>query len=280
MSAQNLMRPASSMSGESARALIISSDGHAMAKVADYRPYLPARFQEDFDAFLEQYGQYISDLGIVDPDYLQTRLDDDVADDWRRDVVARGRLDGMSDPRRRQEILDEEGIAAEILFPDFGTAFELSPGVASALRYSRTPEQADVANRAHNRWLVDFCAAAPHRFLGLAGLSFDDVEAAVEEVRWAKEAGLVGIVLPHFAQNVPLYHPRHDPIWNELAALGMIVHSHAAASSTTRQVLPAGPTPHPACARTIRSGEAFFYTRQILPHLTGAACSSVTRVSR
>jgi predicted TIM-barrel fold metal-dependent hydrolase len=261
------MRPADSKLAESARALIISSDGHAMAKIADYRPYLPARFQEEFDAFLEQYGEYISDLGIIDPGYLRSRLDDDVVDDWSRNVVAPGRLDGMSDPSRRQEILDEEGIAAEVLFPDFGTAFELSPGVASALRYSRTPEQADVANRAHNRWLVDFCAVAPHRFFGLAGLSFDDVEAAIEEVRWAKKAGLVGIVLPHFDENVPLYHSRHDPIWNELATLGMIVHSHAAASSTTRHVLGAGPTPHPACARTIRSGEAFFNTRQILPHL-------------
>ena len=51
--------------------------------------------------------------------------------------------------------------------------------------------------RAHNRWLADFCAAAPGRRLGIVQIMLHDVPAAVAEVEWAAEAGMTaGILLP------------------------------------------------------------------------------------
>jgi hypothetical protein len=55
--------------------------------------------------------------------------------------------------------------------------------------YRRTQEQIEIANRAYNRWLADFISAAPHWFAALAAVSFDDVDAAIAEIVWAKEAG-------------------------------------------------------------------------------------------
>ena len=44
--------------------------------------------------------------------------------------------------------------------------------------------------QAHNRWLADFCDDAPGRRAGVAQILLNDVDAAVAEVRWAREAGL------------------------------------------------------------------------------------------
>jgi hypothetical protein len=40
------------------RVLIISSDGHAMPRMRQYRPYLPARLHKRFDEFCDFYDQH------------------------------------------------------------------------------------------------------------------------------------------------------------------------------------------------------------------------------
>ena len=51
------------MSGSSPRALIISSDGHAGARMADYRDYLDPAFRERFDQFLAGYDALLASSG-------------------------------------------------------------------------------------------------------------------------------------------------------------------------------------------------------------------------
>src|SRR5262249_58668494 len=65
--------------------------------------------------------------------------------------------------------------------------------------------------RAHNRWLADWCSHAPERRAGVAQIFLNDVDEAVEDVHFAKEAGLRGgVLLPGRPDNSaahPLYHP-------------------------------------------------------------------------
>ena len=99
-----------------------------------------------------------------------------------------------------------------MIFPDFGLPFDLHPPlVAAIVGYHRTPEQIEAANRAYNRLLVDFCSTASDRLAGLAVLSFADPEATVTEIRWAKEAGLKGIVLPAMDEDAPVFDQRFEP---------------------------------------------------------------------
>jgi hypothetical protein len=39
------------------RVLIVSSDGHACAQMRDFRPYLPSKYHEEFDAFCVVYDE-------------------------------------------------------------------------------------------------------------------------------------------------------------------------------------------------------------------------------
>ena len=75
--------------------------------------------------------------------------------------------------------------------------------------------------RAHNRWLVDFCARYPERRAGIGQIFLNDVDDAIEDVQWIKEHGLRGgVLLPNIPPDVkwvkPLYDPDYDRLWEVL----------------------------------------------------------------
>jgi predicted TIM-barrel fold metal-dependent hydrolase len=246
--------------------LIISSDGHAMPNMAEYRPYLPSSWYDEFDAFCEVYkvvGQKATDAAN-----LSLRLDPDSVEKWTTEVVDTDLLEGVSDPVARIRQQDNDGIAAEVLFPDFGLPFQMSTGLREAgMGYKRSPEQIDIGNRCHNRWVADFCASAPERFIPMACVSFHDVEAAVKEIRWAHETGFKGVMLPFFDDQVPLFDPRHEPIWRTVEELGMPLNSHVTLSSTTNHYITYPSIPHPACAGPLLIAPILYFCHQILNHM-------------
>jgi predicted TIM-barrel fold metal-dependent hydrolase len=234
----------------------------------DYRPYLNPGMRAEFDEFCDAFDQV--GMTTVNPKSLANRIDPDLVQQWVETVLEPGRVDGQHDPHKRLAELDHEGISGEVIFPDFGLPFELHPPlVAAVVGYRRTPEQVEAANRAYNRWLADFCATAPERFAGLALLSFADPAATVAEIRWAREAGLKGIVLPAMSEDAPLYDQRFEPVWSVLEELGMPVCTHTAISSVTDHLSPGmlKAAPHPACVQPIMAAQAFFFCQQILTHM-------------
>jgi len=254
------------------RALIVSSDGHAMAKMPDYRPYLPAEYREAFDDFCKVYADH--GYRSFDAENLLGRVDPDVVDEWLETMHQPGRDDGNHDPHRRLQIMEDEGIVAEVLFPDFGLPFELigsqgtrNKGKRALADYPpRTREQIDVGNKAHNRWVADFCSVAPERFAPMALTLWDDVDAAIAEITWAKSAGFRGVVLPTFDEESPVFHAKFDPIWSTLEDLEMVANTHVAISATVPHKGYQG-VPHPAVHMPIHSGVILFRCQEILSHM-------------
>jgi predicted TIM-barrel fold metal-dependent hydrolase len=248
------------------RVLIVSSDGHACANMRDFRPYLPASFHDEFDRFCDVYDEKGS--RNFDPSSMAIRHDPETIEDWKARILDPGRHNGLFDMKVRLGVMAEQGAAAEVLFPDFGLPFELySPHLAKRLGYKRTEEQIDVANRAYNRWLADFCSQVPERFAGMARLRFDDVDAAIAEIRWAKSAGLRGVILPCFSEEYPVFHPRYDRIWSTLVELEMPANSHTAMSATVEYAPKMPPLPHPSVALPLYAAGEGFFTHQLLNHL-------------
>ena len=122
--------------------------------------------------------------------------------------------------------MNREGIAAEVVFPNTVPPFYPS-GIITAL----APESAEEYRyrwegiKAHNRWLVDFCAQLPGRRAGLAQVFVDDLDDAIAEMRWASEAGLAGVLIP--GDVGALYDPRYDRLWAASCDLGLPVHRHS-----------------------------------------------------
>ena len=69
----------------------------------------------------------------------------------------------------------------------------------------------------------------------MAQLLLHDVDAAVAEIRWAREAGLFGGVLlpgiPPDSGLTPFIDPRYEPIWATCAELDMPINHHTASAS-------------------------------------------------
>jgi predicted TIM-barrel fold metal-dependent hydrolase len=198
--------------------ILFSTDGHAGADILDYKPYLASQYHEQFDAWATAYHDAWAD------DLDQTR------DANHRIGVASAQAPVNWDAKLRLQHLDGQGITAEVLFPNTSPPFYPSGAVTAP--GPRTAEEFELrfaGVQAHNRWLADFCAEAPDRWAGFAQLFLDDVDAAVEEVHWAKEAGLRGVLVPndHVLKMANLYYPQYDPIWAACAETGLPVHRHA-----------------------------------------------------
>jgi predicted TIM-barrel fold metal-dependent hydrolase len=87
---------------------------------------------------------------------------------------------------------------------------------------------------AHNRWLADFVAAHPTRRAGLGQIFLNDVDQAVKDIRWMKDQGLSGVLLPGVSPDTPwiepLFSPVYDPIWAVCQELDMPVTHHSGGS--------------------------------------------------
>jgi predicted TIM-barrel fold metal-dependent hydrolase len=199
------------------RQILISTDGHCGADLWDYKPYLEARHHEAFDAWASDFR-------------------DAWAEDTDQDRAANHRVGVASahaplnwDTRLRLEYLDSQGIAAEVLFPNTAPPFYPSGAITAPGPRSQEEYELRFAGvRAHNRWLADFCSEAPERWAGFAQVFLESIDQAVAEVRWAKDAGLRGVLLPndHVLKMANLYYPKYDPLWATCAELQLPVHRH------------------------------------------------------
>jgi predicted TIM-barrel fold metal-dependent hydrolase len=128
-------------------------------------------------------------------------------------------------------VLDADGVAGEVIFPDGITEMNMPPfGAGIGLPTEGiVPELQWAGARAHNRWLAELCQMAPERSAGVAIAPICwDVDTALAEIRWAKANGLRGILIPsRWGKQAPYHHPRYEPIWALCEELELVVHVHS-----------------------------------------------------
>ncbi|MGW1654250.1 amidohydrolase family protein [Streptomyces atratus] len=220
------------------RYTVISADCHAGADLLDYRPYLEAKYHDDFDAWAATYVNPYEDL-----------LADTADRNWNS--------------AHRVAELEADGIVAEVVFPN-----TIPPFFPSASLMAPAPSQAEYEQRwaglrAHNRWLADFCAQVPGRRAGVAQILLNDPAEAAREVRRIKAAGLTGgILLPGAppGSGIPeLYSQVYDPLWAVCEELDVPVNHHGGSASP-----PLGDEP---AARAVFMVETTWFSHRALWHL-------------
>lgn len=187
---------------------IISADCHGGANLLDYRDYLPSSLHQQFDEWARDYRIPYDEL-----------MGEDADQNW--------------DHKRRLADLEADGIVAEVIFPNTIPPFYPEPSLKAQMPGSGAGdlELRWIGLRAHNRWLADFCAAAPGRRLGIVQIMLHDVDQAVAEVEWAAEAGMTaGVLLPGAPPGSglePLYSPVYDPLWRACEVAGLPLNHHS-----------------------------------------------------
>ena len=199
------------------------------------------RWHEEFDAWADAVTNPFIDL---------------------RDPV-RAALNWDSDARLAAS--DAEGITGEVIFPNTLPPFFDILAHLSGVPWDREQYERKWAGlRAHNRWLVDFCSAVPQRRRGILQVLPNDLDAAVAEIRWARESGVIGgVMIPAIPPNHPVgpfFDPRYDELWATCADLDLPVHQHQGSGSPeVGQEAPAG--------RAIYFAELDLWTKRTLLHL-------------
>jgi predicted TIM-barrel fold metal-dependent hydrolase len=200
------------------RYTVISSDCHAGADLADYRPYLEARWHEAFDGWLQGYENPFRDLTAPDANR-----------NWDSGV--------------RQAALEADGIVGEVIYPNTIPPFFPMSGLVTP-----TPPAADyelrlAGLRAHNRWLADWCAELPGRRAGIGQILLNDVDEAVADVHWIADHGLKGGALlpgvPPGSGIDPIHSPVYDPVWEACEERGVVVNVHGGGASPSEGWFPA-----------------------------------------
>ncbi|WP_158290138.1 amidohydrolase family protein [Ramlibacter sp. WS9] len=134
------------------------------------------------------------------------KRDGDTSVWWRED---------MFDVDARLSEMDRLGIDIRILSLSTPNVYEWTGA-----------EQVHVARDMNDR-LADMCAAHPDRFLGLASLPLDDVDAALEELdRAIGKLNLKGVALGSNIAGEHLDADRFEPFWERLNALKVPVFMH------------------------------------------------------
>ncbi len=137
---------------------------------------------------------------------------------------------------RRLAVLEEQGIHAEVTLPGPVLAGGLSPAMYLGGHASTGLEAVWPALHGYNRWLAEFCAAAPGRRAGVIPIDLHDLDRAVAELAWAREAGITGgVMLPAMSQRsgLPGYAAdSYDPFWSACVDHQMVVNLHTGASGT------------------------------------------------
>ena len=204
------------------RHLVISADCHAGLPPGGYREYLDPQHRDVFDVALAQQLEITRDLE-------EHFLVKEINEGWRSGNE--DDLSGAWDHDARIRVLDGDGIAGEVIFPDgitemnappFGAGIGLSPrGADRELQWAGA--------RSHNRWLAELVAMAPERREGVAIVPATwDVEEAVREVRWARENGLASIMIPViWGDHAAYHHGVYGPLWAVCEELEVVIHFHS-----------------------------------------------------
>jgi len=200
------------------RYTVISSDCHAGANLADYRPYLEERWHEAFDRWIEDYENPFRDLTAPDANR-----------NWDSGV--------------RQAALEADGIVGEVVYPNTIPPFFPMSGLVTPTPPAADYEPRLAGIRAHNRWLAEWCTEVPGRRAGIGQILLNDVAEAVRDVNWIADHNLMGGALlpgvPPGSGIDPIHSPAYDPVWRACEERGVVVNVHGGGGSPSEGYFPA-----------------------------------------
>jgi predicted TIM-barrel fold metal-dependent hydrolase len=178
--------------------VIISADGHCGLPLADYRPYLDARFRPAFD-------EWVAHKEAERAEKLETNFEYIMG--WESSNA--DGLRGAYDPDVRNRELDSDGVSADEI-DDADLAF--------------------AGAQAHNRFLAELCSTSPERRAGIALIPLcHDPVRSVAEAEWAAgQPGIRGVMIPTMWRHRPPYSSEvYEEFWAACAAAHLPVHTHS-----------------------------------------------------
>lgn len=132
-----------------------------------------------------------------------------------RDMEAPRETREMEDIQRRLKHMDELGIDTQVLYPSiFITAGTTRPELDVAIC------------RGYNRWLAHIWKQSNDRLPWVCALPFLSMPDALDELRWSKERGAVGVFMRALEGERLLHDPYFFPLYEEAQRLDLAIAVH------------------------------------------------------
>ena len=202
---------------------LISSDGHLEVLPERWTGRMPVRYRDKAprtikmpdggDALLVE-GQEPRPVPFLD---LRAGRSNET---WQPFGVTVADTAGVGPPEQRIAEQDQDGLEAEVLFPNM----QMGP------RLWRTMSDDDAyraAVRAYNDWLgEEYCAVSRDRLLGLGVIPWTNLDDAVVELEHCAKLGLRGVTLGVFPSGYGYPTPADDRFWAAAIAMKMPLTVH------------------------------------------------------
>ena len=202
---------------------LISSDGHLEVLPERWSVRMPVRYRDKAprtikmpdggDALLVE-GQEPRPVPFLD---LRAGRSNET---WQPFGVTVADTAGVGPPEQRIAEQDQDGLEAEVLFPNM----QMGP------RLWRTMSDDDAyraAVRAYNDWLgEEYCAVSRDRLIGLGVIPWTNLDDAVAELEHCAKLGLRGVTLGVFPSGYGYPTPADDRFWSAAIAMKMPLTVH------------------------------------------------------
>jgi predicted TIM-barrel fold metal-dependent hydrolase len=233
------------------RLLLVSNDAHVGPPMDAYRAYCPKDMLEEFDQYVAavQHDRENAATSTIEDESYES-----VGQRFIKSLTPMMQTENVGyteymmslvsqelahyDPDTILANMDDDGVTTHTFFhgamnghpiPFMGTV-----GFASGRPYFSGPRGFELCLagiRMYNQWMADFCSVAPDRLLGLAQIPLWDVDLAVREVEWARNAGIKALNFPAPRPSIPDYSQLSwEPLWAAVEAAGLPLNTHGASS--------------------------------------------------
>jgi predicted TIM-barrel fold metal-dependent hydrolase len=199
---------------------IIDCDQHVIEPPDLWEKWLPARFhdraprlvRDDDGGDAWELGGHVESLGLVAAKEMSPR-------DLKWTGVRYADMHpGITDPKARLELMDEDGVDAAVFFPPQRTMIYFMSVDDAAFHLA--------GMRAYNEFISDWVSHCPERLGAIWQMPGTNVADAVAELRAAAAAGAVGVGLATWPSGGALLSREDDAFWCVAEELGMPVHVH------------------------------------------------------
>ena len=150
----------------------------------------------------------------------------------------------LRDVDARVRHLDELGIDVQVLYPTF---FLSAPSDRAEIEVALC--------QSYNRWMAESCQRSNGRLRWVVVPPYLSVDAALEEIAWAKAQGACGVMKHGTEQNRPASDPYFSPIYAVASDLDLPICMHAGSGDPTA-LSPVNPRLHAisACLDMVGAG--------------------------
>jgi uncharacterized protein len=123
---------------------------------------------------------------------------------------------GGWEPQARLAAQEQDGIAAEVLYPSVGMEICNIPDL----------DLKKACMDAYNLWLAEFCAPAPHRLIGMGQTAVRTPQDGIQDLERIKQLGFKGVMLPGRPGLADYHDPMYDEFFEAAIALELVCSFH------------------------------------------------------